>query len=100
LVSFALGAIGAYLAYLSAIEAAREYGDHLRSVFDVYRLPLLRALHVPVPETAAEEQARWAALFEFFGRRNLPTWKFDHGVAADPPPSTDVRSPGDVESSP
>lgn len=100
LVSFALGAVGAYLAYLSAIEAAREYGDHLRAVFDVYRLTLLRALHVPAPNTAVEERARWEDLFEFFGRRNLPTWKYDHGVAEDPTPSTDVRSLGDVESSP
>lgn len=76
------------------------YGDHLRSVFDVYRLTLLRALHVLAPDTAVEERARWTALFEFFGRKNPPPWRYDHGVAEDPVPSTDVRSPGDVESSP
>jgi hypothetical protein len=81
-VCFAVGAGGAYAAYLSAITAAAEYGEQLRSIFDVYRLDLLRRLSVPPVETIAEERLRWQTLGALIGRRVPPDWTYDSGVAA------------------
>jgi hypothetical protein len=81
LVCFAVGAGGAYAAYLSAIAAASEYGEQLRSVFDVYRLDLLRRLSLPRVENIADEWHHWQTLGAFIGRRVLPDWTYDNGVA-------------------
>ncbi|GAA2670651.1 hypothetical protein [Actinoplanes palleronii] len=81
-VCFAVGSAGAYAAYLSAIVAAAEYGEQLRSIFDVYRLELLRRLNLPPVHDITEERRQWQALGALIGRRVLPTWKYGNGVAA------------------
>jgi hypothetical protein len=81
LVCFAFGMGGAYAAYLSAIAAASEYGEQLRSVFDVYRLDLLHRLRLPQVQNIADERHRWQTLSAFIGRRVLPDWTYDNGAA-------------------
>jgi hypothetical protein len=82
-VSVAVGAGGAYAAYLSAIAAASEYGEQLRSIFDVYRLDLLRRLSLPAVRDITDERRLWQALGALIGRRVLPDWKYEERPASD-----------------
>jgi hypothetical protein len=61
------GTFGAYLAYLSAIRAAVEYGEQLRSTMELYRLQLLEHLRIPVPTTVKGERAAWERFADFVG---------------------------------
>jgi hypothetical protein len=81
-ICFVIGAGGAYAAYLSAVVAAVEYGEQLRSIFDVYRLDLLRRLNLPALHDITEERQQWQALGALIGRRVLPSWRYGSGVAA------------------
>jgi hypothetical protein len=47
----------AWLAYRAAIAAAIAYGTGIRVAIDLHRFDLLRALHLPLPATHAEEVA-------------------------------------------
>ncbi|MEV4833501.1 hypothetical protein AB0K05_03205 [Nonomuraea sp. NPDC049486] len=63
----ALGLLGvslffAYCAYVSAIPAAIEYGQYLKSAFEVYRFALLKRLRLRQPTSMADEKKQWADL--------------------------------------
>jgi hypothetical protein len=47
------------LAPLRATSAAREWGDFVKSAFDVYRFGLLESLGVDIPKNREEEKAMW-----------------------------------------
>lgn len=81
LVCFAVGLGAAYAAYLSAIAAATEYGEHLRALFDVHRFTLLQQLRVSTPVDHAGERLLWQGLGDFVGRGVPPRWTYDIGVA-------------------
>lgn len=66
----------ARLAYTGAIQAALAYGEVVRVAFDLHRFDLLRALHLPLPDTLEVEQAMAAKLCTMW-RQGLP-------VAAQP----------------
>lgn len=51
-----------FLAYRLSIHAARQLGEVMRSSFDLFRLDLLTALHMPFPATYHDERARWTIL--------------------------------------
>jgi hypothetical protein len=59
------GHIFAYLAYLSAIQAAVQYGETLRAAFDMYRTELLVRMRMGVPSSLEDEQNRWRILRAF-----------------------------------
>jgi hypothetical protein len=59
------GHLFAYLAYLSAIQAAAQYGETLRAAFDLYRTELLVRMRLGVPSSLADEKARWQTLKAF-----------------------------------
>ncbi len=44
-----------WLAYRGAVAAAVAYGEQMRAAIDLQRFDLLRALHVPLPETLERE---------------------------------------------
>jgi uncharacterized membrane protein YadS len=81
IVCMATGVCGAYAAYLSAIAAASEYGEQLRSIFDVYRLDLLLRLSIPPAQNIMDERKQWEALGALIGRRVLPDWSYGKGAA-------------------
>lgn len=65
----------AHLAYISAIEVAKELGEAMRASFDLYRNELLVRLRWPVPGSQAAEEATWADVANFIRRgadRNKP----------------------------
>ena len=47
------------LAPLRATSAAREWGDFVKSAFDVYRFNLLESLGIELPKSREEEKALW-----------------------------------------
>jgi hypothetical protein len=51
-------ALGTF-APLRATSAAREWGDFVKSAFDVYRFKLLEALGIDLPNSREEEKALW-----------------------------------------
>jgi len=53
------GLVVARLAYLGAVEAAIDYGLHIRGAFDLHRADLLSALHRALPTTSDEELRLW-----------------------------------------
>jgi hypothetical protein len=80
---FALGIGLGYACYRSALNAAREYGEHLKSGFELYRLDLLERLRYPPPGSVEEEQAAWEAVSGFvIYLSDADAWPY-----APPPPS-------------
>jgi hypothetical protein len=55
----------AHVAYLSAVEAAKELGEAMRTSFDLYRNELLLRLRWPLPGDAAAEIDTWTDVGEF-----------------------------------
>jgi len=53
------GVLVAHLAYRTAIDAAAEYGEQMRSSMDLYRLDLLKQMQFGYPSTVAEESEMW-----------------------------------------
>jgi len=64
---FLAGAALAYLTYVSAIWAAVEYGEQLRTAMELYRLDLLAQLRLSVPTDLNEERSAWLRLTDFVG---------------------------------
>lgn len=48
--------------YTLSVKSAMQYGDRLRSSFDLFRLELLEQFGVPRPTSLAEERATWEKL--------------------------------------
>jgi hypothetical protein len=63
----------AWLAYRGTVGAALAYGEGLRMAFDLHRFDLLRALHLPLPATRAEEIEQNSDLSAFL----LQDWEVD-----------------------
>lgn len=63
---FLLAALGgpfvAYLWYRAAAEQYRTFADVAMTLFDMFRLDLLQAMHLPAPADVDEERVTWAAL--------------------------------------
>ncbi len=79
--AFLLCAVGApllaWLCYRAAIQAALDYGEHLKSIYDFHRLELLRKLNLELPDklTIHEERDWWAKINELFiGRPTSRRW--------------------------
>lgn len=67
-VFLAVGILGPGLVYLLhrfALQGQWIFGEAQRTVIDLYRLDLLRALHLPVPATTDEEKTLWGDLRNF-----------------------------------
>jgi hypothetical protein len=45
-----------WLSYRGAVAAALSYGEGIRTGIDLHRFELLKALHLPLPATLAEER--------------------------------------------
>lgn len=52
-------------AYHGAVSHAKIYGTLIRSVVDIYRFDLLRALHQPMPQNPYEERKLWNNLIRW-----------------------------------
>lgn len=68
LLFLACSAVGygvAYAAYLSALEAAVEYGEQLRVGVDLFRTRVLGQLRLPLPNDLQEERRQWQLLDDF-----------------------------------
>jgi hypothetical protein len=55
----------AHVAYLSAVEAAKDLGEAMRTSFDLYRNELLIRLRWPLPRNAADERDTWTDVGDF-----------------------------------
>ena len=68
-----------WLSYRSAIEAARSYGAVIQAVFDLYRLELLRTMHLPLPRDAEDEHRISAAVSRWFSQGRPHQLRYDFG---------------------
>lgn len=64
------GILAAYLAYVSAIWSAVEYGEQLRTSMELFRLALFEQLRIDTPTNLQEEREAWSRL-EDLVRDNL-----------------------------
>lgn len=55
-----------HLSYSSAVEAAKDYGEHMRASMDLFRLELLKQLRYPEPQNIDEEMSSWDEFESFF----------------------------------
>lgn len=76
-VCLGFGLAGAYAAYLSALPAAAEYGEQLRSGFELYRFELLQRLKAPTPINLEEEHAVWRGITNFVGLNAETLWNYE-----------------------
>jgi hypothetical protein len=89
---FAGGLVFAYLAYVSAIPAAAEYGAYIRTAFEAYRFDLLAQLRVPTPVNLADERRRWSALCAFILNGRSPAWSYEKAESEPLLRSGDIQS--------
>jgi hypothetical protein len=68
----------ARLSYVSAVSAAVAYGESVHVAFDLHRFDLLRALHLPLPATPAQERAANESLSTMFRQEGPPPPGYDH----------------------
>lgn len=64
------GVLAAYLAYVSAIWSAVEYGEQLRTSMELFRLSLFEQLRIETPKNLQEERDAWSRLEDLI-RDNL-----------------------------
>lgn len=57
-----VGPLAAWLCYALAIESYVVFTELVRTSLDLYRFPLLRALHIALPAGIRDERATWNAL--------------------------------------
>lgn len=55
----------AFFFYYASLPMARQYGDMVRSTFDLFRFDLLTQLRLPLPPNDEDEQALWTLWSEF-----------------------------------
>ncbi|MFI6908833.1 hypothetical protein ACIBKY_46755 [Nonomuraea sp. NPDC050394] len=77
LMVFATALLFAYWAYLSALPAAAEYGEHLRAAFEVHRFDLLRQLRLPLPPDERREHDQWRLLDDLILKAERPVWAYE-----------------------
>lgn len=68
---FASFVVAGYVFYHLAILQLIPYGDNIRAVADLHRFDLLKALHLPLPDTIQEEQKTWRKLQEWIIVKNI-----------------------------
>ena len=68
---FACFIIAGYVFYHLTILQLIPYGDNIRAVADLHRFDLLKALHLPLPDTVQEEKEIWRDIQEWIIVRNI-----------------------------
>lgn len=76
--------IFSWVFYKASFPLANQYGNLIRSAFDLFRFDLLSQLKLKLPEDSVEEYTMWRKVSEFIavGER-LGTLYFDYQIAAD-----------------
>jgi hypothetical protein len=78
----------AWLSYRGAASAAAAYGDGLEAAYDLHRLDLRVALHLPLPATLEEERSANGQLSRFLLQPFMDhTIAYDHGADGRPEPT-------------
>ncbi|MFL6141784.1 MAG: hypothetical protein ACJ72N_07945 [Labedaea sp.] len=84
-VAVILGGFGlSRLAYASAVDAAKEYGEQIRASVDLFRLELLRQLRYPEPADPKRERAMWEDFDDLLRRGEQRRYRY--ASAPEPPP--------------
>jgi hypothetical protein len=73
----------AWLSYRGAVASAVGYGEAIETAFDLHRFDLLRALHLPLPETRAAERESNRRLSEFLGQGLPVDFVYQHGSSPE-----------------
>ncbi|HKV34899.1 MAG TPA: hypothetical protein VJP89_11270 [Pyrinomonadaceae bacterium] len=76
LLCFGGGLIVSWIAYRGALGNALLYAQQIKVAFDLYRNELLKQMRVPLPKTAAEERATWAAVKQLLYNNLPPGWDY------------------------
>lgn len=54
-----------YIFYRAALLSVVDFGDMIRSVYDLFRFDLLKQLHLPLPRNSNREGTLWGKICEF-----------------------------------
>jgi hypothetical protein len=73
----------AWLSYAGAVRQATEYGQLVRTAFDLYRHDLIRALHIPLPRELTEEWKLWLGLNDWLHVTHRPPWETWQALAQE-----------------
>lgn len=65
-VFFALALLATWFFYQASLWNVDQYGDVIRSTYDIYRFKLLEELHLEPPESFEEEKFKWRAVSQFY----------------------------------
>lgn len=71
------------LFYQASLINVSQYGNMIRSTYDLFRFDLLKQLHLPLPKDTNEESDTWKKLSELFtiGEKNSPLYfEYEHVV--------------------
>lgn len=99
IVGFLLLALS-YLFYLASFPPAKQYGNLVRSAFDLFRFELLQDLHIKLPAQARAEFSLWAKLSDFMALANLENHSGDADlVYRHSEPETQSKDSSRVDSS-
>ncbi|MGH3616223.1 MAG: hypothetical protein ACRDRK_27245 [Pseudonocardia sp.] len=85
-----MSVVAALAAYHGALAQASRYADCVRVTFDLYRHDVLKAMHIPLPNTLVAERQRWEDLTQWIYRGEPPQQpvRYEHPVpAAETPPA-------------
>lgn len=67
-----------HLAYKVAIQAAKSYGELVRTTFDLYRFALYQSLHLPLPSQNGDKEREKGAMLTRFLWRGDVTVQYKH----------------------
>lgn len=55
----------AYIFHRASLFSVSEYGEMIRSAYDLFRIPLMQALHIPLQNDSQAEKIIWSVVCEF-----------------------------------
>jgi hypothetical protein len=78
-----LPTVVSWISYRAAVDAARSYGVVIQTVFDLYRLELLKAMHLALPPDAEQELKISVAVSRWFSQGVPHQFSYDTGGGHD-----------------
>lgn len=69
-----LGAVTAFLGYRTAGDALQQYGEHVKSAFDLHRADLAERLGLALPRAAEMEREMWTEVSRMMVYRSPAAW--------------------------
>jgi hypothetical protein len=72
--------INCFFSYYLAVSSARQWGETVKAVFDIYRYDLLDKMRIEVAKNWKEERDQWMEINKTFLYQNKPNSKLKRGI--------------------